>query len=73
MNSEQFADGKLILGGRHSNITMIASMDHTILQKYQTIEIQKTSKTSENSFDSIMMFGIAFLDPKNLNLATKVA
>ena len=48
-------------------------MDHTILQKYQTIEIQKTSKTSENSFDSIMMFGIAFLDPKNLNLAIRIA
>ena len=43
-------------------------MDHTILPKYQTIEIKKTLK-----FDSIMMFGIVFLDKKNLNLATKIA
>ena len=41
-------------------------MDHTILTKYQTIEIKKTSKTSKKSFDSIMMFGIVFLGPKTL-------
>ena len=70
MNSEQCVDDKLILGGRYSNITM---MDHTVLPKYQTIEIKKTSKTSENTFDSIKLFGIAFLDPKTFNLATKIA
>ena len=41
-------------------------MDHTIFPKYQTIEIKNTSKTSRKSFDSIMMFGIVFLGPKNL-------
>ena len=41
-------------------------MDHTILPKYQTIEIKNTSKTSKKSFDSIMMFGIVFFGPKNL-------
>ena len=39
-------------------------MDHTILPKYQTIEIKNTSKTSKKSFDSIMMFGIVFFGPK---------
>ena len=48
-------------------------MDHTILQKYQTIDIKNTSKTSKKSFDSIMMFGIVFFGPKNLNQATKIA
>ena len=48
-------------------------MDHTILPKYQTIEIKNTSKTSKKSFDSIMMFGIVFLDPKKPNQATKIA
>ena len=48
-------------------------MDHTILPKYLTIEIKNTSKTSKKSFDSIMMFGIVFLGPKNLNQATKIA
>ena len=41
-------------------------MDHTILTKYQTIEIKNTSKTSKKSSDS-MMFGMEFLGPKNLN------
>ena len=48
-------------------------MDHTVLPKYQAIEIKNTSKTSKKSFDSIMMFGIVFLGPKNLDLATKIA
>ena len=48
-------------------------MDHTILPKYQTIEIENTSKTYEKSFESIMMFGIVFLGQKNLNQATKIA
>ena len=48
-------------------------MDHTVLPNYQTIEIKKTSKTSENSFDSIKMFGIAFIDLKTFNLASKIA
>ena len=48
-------------------------MDHTILPKCQTIEIKNTSKTSKKSFDSIMMFAIVFLGPKNLNQATKIA
>ena len=50
-------------------------MDHTILPKYQTIEIKNTSKTSKKSFDSIMIIGIVhvFLGPKNLNQATKIA
>ena len=47
-------------------------MDHTILPKYQTIEIKNT-KASKKSFDSIMMFGIVFLGPKNLIQATKIA
>ena len=73
MNSERCADDNLILGGSHPNITMVALMYHTILPKYQTIEIKNTSKTSKKSFDSIMMFGIVFLGPKNLNQATKIA
>ena len=48
-------------------------MDHTILPKYQTIEIEKISKTAKYSFPCLMMFGIVFLDPKNLNLVTKIA
>ena len=48
-------------------------MDHTILRKYKTIEIKNTSKTSKKSFDSLMMFGIVFLGPKNLNQPTKIA
>ena len=48
-------------------------MDHTILPKYKTIEIKNTSKTSKKSYDSIKMFGIVFLGPKNLNQATKMA
>ena len=48
-------------------------MDHTILPKYQTIEIKNTSKTSKKSFDSIMLFDIVFLGPKKLNQATKIA
>ena len=48
-------------------------MDHTILPKFQTIEIKNTSKISKKSFDSIMIFGIVFLGPKNLNQATKIA
>ena len=73
MNSEQCADDKLILGGSHSNITMVAQMDRTILPKYQTIEIKNTSKTSKKSFGSTIMFGIVFLGPKNLNQGTKIA
>ena len=73
MNSELCADDKLILEGSHTNITMVAWMDHTILPKYQTIEIKTTSKNSKTLFDSIMMFGIVFLGPKNLNQATKIA
>ena len=48
-------------------------MDHTILPKYQTIKIKNTSKTSKKSFDSIVLFGIVFLGPKNLDQATKIA
>ena len=48
-------------------------MDHTFLAKYQTMEIKNTSKNSEKSFYSIMMFGILSLGPKNLNQATKIA
>ena len=48
-------------------------MDHTILPKYQTLEIKNTAKTSKKSFDSIVMFGIVFLGPKNLNQSTKIA
>ena len=48
-------------------------MDHTIMPKYQTIEIKNTSKTSKKSFDSIIMFGIVFLGLKNLNQSTKIA
>ena len=48
-------------------------MGHTILPKYQTIEIKNTSKTSKKLFDSTMMFGIVFLGAKNLNQATKIA
>ena len=66
MNSEQCADDKLILGGSHSNITMVAKMYHTILPKYQPIEIRNTSKTSKKSFDSIMMFAIVFLPLRSL-------
>ena len=73
MNSEQCAVDKLILGESHSNITMMALIDHTILPKYQTIEIKMTWKNSKNLIDSIRMFGIVFLDPKNPNLATKIA
>ena len=48
-------------------------MDHTILPKYQTIEVKNTLKTTKKSFDSILMFGIVFLGPKNLNKTTKIA
>ena len=70
MNSEQCADDNLILGGSYSNITMIYN---TILPKYQTIGIKKTSKTSKKSFESIMLSDIVFLDPENPNLDTKMA
>ena len=48
-------------------------MNHTILPKYQTIGIKKTPKTSKKSFDSIIMSGIVFLDPKNPILDTEIA
>ena len=72
MISEQCADDKLILGGSHLNITMMAYMDHTILPKYQTMEIKKTPKTSRKSFDSIMMSGTVLRDQKNPNIDTKI-
>ena len=71
MNSEQCAEDNLVLGGSYANITMI---HNTILPKYQTIEIKKTSKTSKKSFDSIMMSDIdVFLDPRKKNLDTEIA
>ena len=69
MWTEQCANDDLILGGSYSTITMIYN---TILPKYQTIEIKKTSKTSKKSFDSILMSGIVFPNSKNSNLDTKI-